>query len=89
MPKLKPLKTKADAQFVHSRRRALERYGLDLSPDTYRHAINLIRRGLGQPQGRITWRLSKFVIHINEVSYIVVYDKKRHTIATFLPRDAN
>jgi hypothetical protein len=80
-----PWKHKSDAQYVHSCRRALERYQLELTPELYRHFVNLIRDYKAEPVERISNRQCTFRVMYEGRNYLVVYDNKRHTIATFLP----
>jgi hypothetical protein len=87
---------KAEAQAAHARRRALERYGLELSREQYLELCRGIQDGVGTCLGRQSNRLSVWCLEIRRpgtfpdekrdlLSCNVIYDKTRHTIVTFLP----
>lgn len=84
----RPKKTR-EIQFKHAQKRARERYGLFLTFEDYMSFVNLIREGTSSkrvlPLGRESISRSHFLI---DDMYIVVYDKTRQSIATFLPADA-
>lgn len=86
----KPL-SKAASQFRHAISRAKERYGLTLNRDRYRQLCQQIQDGKGTCLGKQSNRLSVWSIVVEDTTGIVrcnvVYDKQRHTICTFLPKD--
>ena len=77
--------SKADAEFHHACRRALERYSLCLTRSSYTALCQQIRGGHGECLGRQSNRLSVWRVSLNGQTYPVVYDKNRHLIVTFLP----
>lgn len=86
---------KAEAQFRHAQRRAAERYGITLGWGEYLGLCRQIQDGwgeyLGKQSNRVTvWRVDAMAT-IDEVLVpvraVVVYDKLRHRIVTFLPKD--
>jgi hypothetical protein len=89
-------RNKASAQYLHAKRRAMERYGIILDKDSYLALCRDIQEGrgecLGKQSNRLTvWRISAEAFNIEKgrhpVKANVVYDKTRHRIVTFLPRD--
>jgi hypothetical protein len=78
---------KRSAQILHSIKRARERYGLELSIADIESIAQLIR---AQKTRRVKDVSNTRVIHeldFNGITVLVVYDKKRHTLNTFLPKD--
>lgn len=76
---------KRNAQILHSIKRARQRYGLSLSISDIEHIAKLIRT---QATKRVKALTNTRVVHELECqgkTVLVVYDKKRHSIATFLP----
>lgn len=71
--------------YKHARKRAMERYHLDLTPALYEEMITLIQRNKCFSLGKESVTRSHFMIHSQ---YIVVYDCKRKAISTFLPPEA-
>jgi hypothetical protein len=82
-------RSKASAQYLHAKKRALERYGLELNKDSYRGLCKMIQDNQGRCLGKQSLRLSVWALDLDVGSEIitcnVVYDKERHTIVTFLP----
>jgi hypothetical protein len=81
--------SKERAEYEHSKRRALERYKIDLTPQLYQELCRDVRRQswnvtfLGRQTNRLTvWA----ILHVQQ-RLLVVYDKQRHRIVTFLPPD--
>ncbi len=75
---------KAGAQFLHSQKRALERYGIVLTKEIYQSIIKKIRSGQGTLIAKQSLRVFVYDVDLDQ-TYRVVYDKSRKTIATFLP----
>lgn len=82
-------KTKKNGQIKHAKMRALERYGLDLSDDEYYQIRNLITGNKSKPLHRQSNRVALHEVEWNNTKMIVVYDSKRKTIVSFLPRRRN
>jgi len=77
----KPKKSRMD-YFRHAKKRAFERYGLSLSSDDWERLNRQVVNGKGllllsESNNRTHWLL--------EDQYIVVYEKSRKGIVTFLP----
>jgi hypothetical protein len=83
-------KSKAESEFKHAQRRARERYDIDLHQDRYTQLCKQIESGQGEFLGKQSLRLSVWRIQTvdsngDKVSPVVIYDKSRHQIVTFLP----
>jgi hypothetical protein len=77
---------KRNAEILHAIRRARERYGLELSVADIEGLARMIQK---QATRRVRAVSNSRVIHELECrdrTVWVVYDKKRHTLVTFLPR---
>lgn len=88
-----PLKTKAASEFRHAQKRALERYGIELNKDRYMQLCKQVQENQGKYLGKQSLRLSVWRIETQntageQISSVVIYDKSRHRIVTFLPADA-
>lgn len=75
---------KSESLIIHARKRAAERYGLDLTEDDYQKLNDLARSATVVK--RTSNRLTVRVIQVNGYPYRVVYDSGRHQIVTFLPQ---
>lgn len=78
---------KAKAQRQHASRRAQERYGQALGRRAQARIIEAIQRGDSTIAWRTSLRASVHDVNIEGMTYRVVYDAKRKTIASFLPYD--
>lgn len=67
--------------------RAEELYGLELSYEDYENLCRQIFYGTGIFIERQSLRVSKWMVSLGNEWYPVVYDKKRKSIATFLPNN--
>jgi hypothetical protein len=95
--KRKPKATdKALSQYRHAKQRAQERYGIILDENSYRSLCQNIQAGIGTCLGKQSLRLTVWQISAEAFSIEkgrhpvlanVVYDKVRHSICTFLPRN--
>lgn len=79
---------KAEAQNRHAKRRALERYGIDLNRHKRQEIINKIHNGIAVLVRKQSHRVSIFSVKFEGQEVIVVYDKQRKTLASFLPLEA-
>lgn len=87
---LNPKENKSDAQYLHAKKRAMERYGLDYTKEIEKRFVGKIHRGEAHYMGKQSNRVTYYIINHEEYGYAVVYDKLRKTIVTFLPlRDEN
>ena len=80
------MKTK-EILFKHAKKRAAERYDLELTWqmfERYNHKIRMNDKSC-YPLAKESLRLTHWLI---DDTYIVIYDKQRHAIVTFLPPDA-
>ena len=76
---------KATRQRAHAKRRALERYGLDINRRRMKEIVVLLQAGLAEFLERQSCRISLWKMNIDGVDVRVVYDNKRKTIVSFLP----
>jgi hypothetical protein len=76
---------KARAQTKHAKRRAFERYGVELNRHQLRELADLIRTGKAEFVEKQSHRVSVFRVPIGDTTARVVYDRQRKTIVTFLP----
>lgn len=89
-----PARSKASSEYLHAKRRALERYGLALNKEMYLGLCADIQNGLGvclgkQSNTRTVWKIKAPTVNDfgfqDHIACNVVYDKSRHRIVTFLP----
>ena len=85
MSKRKKTKTKTHKQREHAKKRALERYGLDLNRHAYREAVLAIQKGTAKLLKRQSRRVTIWAVKVQGRMCKVVYDSQRKTIVTFLP----
>lgn len=79
---------KAHFQKIHAKRRALERYGFDLNNEKYNQIVRLIQRGEANFVRRQSLRVSIFSLFFEDKECVVVYDRFRKSLASFLPIEA-
>lgn len=79
---------KSQCEFYHARKRAKERYNLDLSTSDIKMIISDIQNHTAIFVNKQSCRVSVWKISIKGNTYPVVYDKMRHQIITFLPQEA-
>lgn len=77
---------KASCQVSHARKRALERFDLDLSRDAIMRMVGQIQAGRARHVMKQSCRVSIFEIRHEQVTLYVAYDKQRKSISTFLTR---
>lgn len=77
--------SKIQNQIYHARRRAKERYNLELTQDLHRLLVRKIQDQRGTYLGRRSKRTSVWEVTHLKQTYKVVYDKIRKVIVTFLP----
>ena len=82
------MKAKRKSQYQHSQRRASERYGMTVGHNLYDRLCERIQRADCVFLERQSNRVSVFAVEIDGAWVPVVYDKARHAISTFLPREA-
>lgn len=74
------------AQRAHAKRRASERYDLAVNRETLRSWVTLIQTEQAEKLEERSLRVAKYKIMHNDEAIIVVYDRKRKTIVTCLPK---
>ena len=77
--------SKKDAQKLHAKHRALERYGITLNKTIFRTWIEQIQTGAAKFLERQSNRVSVFEVSYEDKAIPVVYDRLRKTIVTTLP----
>jgi hypothetical protein len=78
---------KQRAQRAHAKRRAAERFDLNLNRHDLAKLVQDIQLGRGVFVERQSHRVSVWNVAIGERRVNVVYDKLRKTIVTFLPKE--
>jgi hypothetical protein len=81
-------RSKAEKQRRHARRRAFERYALDLHQDAQASIVRAIEGGEARFISRQSQRVSVWEVKHEGRRLPVVYDRKRKTIVTVLPQEA-
>lgn len=76
--------SKADMQTRHFRRRALRRYGVEVTPQDIAKAVKSIQAGEAVHVARQSGRVSIFDVEVGETVMRVVYDKRNKTLASAL-----
>ena len=74
-------------QFRHSRRRARERYHIDLTESLHRKIVKEIQSNKALFIRRESLRVSAWVVEVEEKKCLVLYDCNRKSLITFLPRE--
>lgn len=90
-PPLAIMKRKRDkrrANRIHASRRMGERYGLRLTKDRQKRIIEEIRLGRGTGK-RLSGSRAIWTVYLEreKTNIIVVYDKRRKSIVTVLPKE--
>src|SRR5689334_7388305 len=80
--------TKKYAQIKHATQRALERYGIELTQHKRETMIKMIQTGNATLVRKQSHRVSIFSLIFEEKEVVIVYDKERKSIASFLPLEA-
>lgn len=78
---------KSVCQRIHAKRRAEERYALELNRDDLRNIVQRIQQNQATHVEKQSHRVSVFDLTYNNIDVRVVYDKNRKTIVTFLPKE--
>jgi hypothetical protein len=84
----RPKNDKQLAQRRHAKRRAQERFGLEVNHEQYRELVRQIQVGKAQFIERQFRSRTHWWVTIDGKQARVVYDKDRHTIITFLPEES-
>lgn len=80
-------KTKESCQYLHAKRRCLERYRLKITKSNYEQMVAMIQSENGVLIRNDGKRVSIWIIAFKKKAMKVVYDKQTQSIATFLPFD--
>jgi hypothetical protein len=78
------LLTKRQAERIHAKRRAKERFNMELTPEMRDKIIGKIRQGKAILVERQSLRTSKYMLVVSDQLVLVIYDKNRHEIVTLL-----
>jgi len=86
---MKNKKKKAQAMKEHARKRAMERYGMELTEPLYNEFCNWIKTG--DPRAvfleKQSLRVSLWAFRHKEQWLPIIYDKVRHTLVSVLPQE--
>lgn len=77
--------TKKQSEGIHAKRRAFERYGLILNRRALWEIGERVRRGDVVKSWRQSCTRQKVVMEVGGVAVLLVYDKPRRQVITFLP----
>lgn len=76
---------KTKALRIHAKRQAQRRYNVVLNTEDLAHLVNLIRDGQALFVARKSLRVSCWKVSFEGREMVVLYDKQRKAIVTFLP----
>lgn len=79
--------SKKNAQRLHARRRAAERFGVHLTNEAEREILDKITSGKATFIRKESHRVSVFGVIFAGKETVVVYDRERKTIVTLMPRE--
>ena len=79
--------TKKKSENLHAKKRALERYNLTFTKAIRNHFKEQIQLNKGTFVSKQSRRVSLWDVDYSGETYRVVYDKQRHNIVTFLPKE--
>ena len=78
---------KTHSERIHAKRRAKERFGLELNRHQLRELVKQIQSGKAEHLETQSNRVSIKRVKFEGSFYTVAYDKNRQTIITFLPEE--
>ena len=78
---------KKAAQKLHAKKRARQRFNVEINKKDYNEIIKGIQSGKFPFVKSLSNRLSVFKITLNNTEANVLYDKSRKTLVTFMPTD--
>lgn len=81
-------KTKSKSQYQHAQKRFKERFGITFGHKMRNDIINIIKNGKAELIEKQSLRVSIWAVEYENTHFKIVYDNKRHNIATVLPKDA-
>ena len=79
--------TKKAALRIHTKKRAKERYEIDLFRKDIDNIVTKIQSRNALFVNRESGRVSKWLVEYNEKLLCVIYDRKRKTLVTCLPAE--
>lgn len=79
--------TKTASERIHTKRRALERFGIKLTTQDIKRIVREIQSGKWPFISRDSARVSKWRVRLGENDVCVVYDKNRKNLVTVMPMD--
>ena len=82
------MRSKKEDQTRHAIQRADLRYGIRLNEHDIRQIVLLIEDRKSKPIQKQTNRVTVHKVNYKDCDFILVYDKLRKSIATFLPADS-
>lgn len=91
MPKFR--RSKRANNHIHARRRAMERYGIELSQELHQSIVKAIRADKQKRtrwakwQQKITNTRSLWLVEVEGQRLTVIYDKAQKSLVTVLPPD--
>lgn len=81
--------TKKQAQQIHAKRRALERYELKLNRFDMKEIRRIIHAGKAFKINDETNRIRSYYLEYKEKWIKIIFDRSRQTVVTFLPISNN
>lgn len=86
--KRKKKASKSHAQRMHAKKRAWQRYMLDINQSLYKELVdNIKNQRFAYPIERQSHRVTTYLVKVWESWYPVAFDKLRKEIVTFLPQE--
>ena len=74
---------------AHAKKRAEERYGLNLNKEARHEIVSMIQQNQAEFVGKQSNTRSLWRVNYQDQSLNVVYDKARNTMCTVLPKEAH
>jgi energy-coupling factor transporter ATP-binding protein EcfA2 len=84
---IKYISHKKKNQAIHTQKRALERFNIEISKNDIAIMIEQIKSGKSEPVKKVSNRVTKHIVVIRDKRMLVIYDKIRKSIATCMPED--
>jgi hypothetical protein len=81
------MRSKKSCQYLHAKRRCLERYRLEITKSNYKQMVAMVQNENGTFVRSDSNQISIWIITFKGIEMKVAYDCHRHSIATFLPFD--
>ena len=85
MTSISRLSRKKTAQQIHVRRRAQQRYDIDLTVEKQKEIVRSIQKGQDLFLRRQSLRITEREVQFEGRTLRVIYDSKRNTLVTCLP----